>query len=167
MDAYKAVIGKRDRRDFDASRPLSDEALGRILQAGRMAGSSSNSQPIRLIVIRDQKTREALVPLGRGTAQLVQAPVAVAVLLKKGARDFDVGRTVQNMMVAAWSEGIISCPVGIQQREPAQAILGYPEDYELSICSTFGYPAPAEPSGEPRESRPRLPIDELVHWEKW
>src|SRR5205823_10139244 len=51
------------------------------------------------ISLRDQKNRDALLPFGRGTAPIGRAPLVIAVLLQKGARDFDVGRTVQNMMV--------------------------------------------------------------------
>jgi nitroreductase len=164
VDAYAAIIGKRDRREY-ASRPIAEDVLHRILQAGRMAGSSSNSQPVRLVVLRDQKNREALLPFGRGTAPIGRAPVVIAVLLQQGARDFDVGRAVQNMMVAAWAEGVISCPVGIQEREGAKRVLGYPEEFEISICVAFGYPEEGDAAA--REPRPRLPLEELVHWEKW
>jgi len=165
LDAYTAIITKRDRRDY-APKPVPDDLLHRILQAGRMAGSSSNSQPVRLVVLRDEKNREALLPLGRGTAPIGGAPVVVAVLLQKGARDVDVGRTVQNMMVAAWAEGVISCPVGIQDRDGARAVLGYPDDFEIAIRVALGFPDEGQTAAA-REPRPRLPIEELVHWEKW
>jgi nitroreductase len=166
VDAYKAIISKRDRREYDSARPIPEEVLGRILQAGRMAGSSSNSQPCRFVVLQDQANRDALLPMGRGTAPIGRAPLVIAVLLKEGARDFDVGRTVQNMMLAAWAEGIISCPVGIQERQGARKALGYPEDFEISICVAFGYPD-ATQTTPPREPRPRLPLEELVHRERW
>ena len=51
MDAYRAVVDKRDQRFF-VDRPLPDEALRRILQAARMTGSSKNSEPNRLVVVR-------------------------------------------------------------------------------------------------------------------
>ena len=54
MDAYKAIIGKRDRREYDG-RPISHDVRHRILQAGRMAGSSSNNQLARLIVLNDSE----------------------------------------------------------------------------------------------------------------
>ena len=71
MDAYQAIIGKRDRRDYD-SRPIPEDVLQRILQAGRMAGSSSNSQPFRFVVMREQASKEKLAPAGPGTAPLVR-----------------------------------------------------------------------------------------------
>ncbi len=57
MDAYQAIIGKRDRREY-TSQPIPDEVRHRILQAGRMAGSSSNNQLGRLIVLNDRGALE-------------------------------------------------------------------------------------------------------------
>src|SRR5262245_16033818 len=132
MDAYHAIITKRDRREYKPD-PLPDEVVHRILQAGRMAGSSSNSQPIRYIILRDRAVLEELVASGRGATPLLRAPLAIAVMLPKGSRDFDVGRAVQNMMVAAWAEGVISCPVGLQDQEAARKALGHPDDYNVAI----------------------------------
>ena len=54
MDAYKTIVTKRDTRTYTDQR-IPDEVLQRILQAGRMAGSSKNTQPVRLVVIRDRE----------------------------------------------------------------------------------------------------------------
>ncbi len=164
MDAYQAIISKRDRREFDA-RPIADETLQRILQAGRMAGSSSNTQPCRLVVLTDREQIEKLSAAGRGGGTLKAAPLGVIVLLQKGARDFDTGRLAQNMMVAAWAEGVISCPVGFQDEALCRQVLGYPEDFATSIGVAFGYPVPAGLPG--RESRKRLPLEEMVHTNHW
>ena len=163
MDAYQAIIGKRDRREYD-SRPIPDDVLNRILQAGRMAGSSSNSQPFRFIVMREQASKEKLAPAGPGTAPLVRAPLSIVVVLERGRRDFDVGRAAQNMMVAAWAEGVHSCPIGLREEAVASQALGLPDTHVAAIGISFGYPAP---EAVPGESRPRLPLEELVHWEKW
>jgi nitroreductase len=156
MDAYQAIIAKRDRRDYE-DRPIPDEVLQRILQAGRMAGSSSNSQPTRLIVMRDPKSRANIGPAGPGTAPLVKAPLGIVVVIKNGARDFDVGRVAQNMMVAAWAEGIVSCPIGL--REEA-----------LAACRRTGPRPSAWPSAT---RRPRRPTHRCVRtasaspWRNW
>ena len=163
MDAYQAVISKRDRREYQ-DKPVPDDVTQRILQAGRMAGSSSNSQPVRFVVMRDKSLVEALAPAGRGTAPLLKSPLPVLIVLQKGARDFDVGRAAQNMMVAAWAEGIISCPVGIQDKELARKVIGHPDDFEVSIAVAFGYPEPGSPKSR---GQPRLAMDEVVHWDRW
>jgi nitroreductase len=129
-----------------------------------MAGSSSDSQPIRFIVMRDQAAKDRLAPAGPGTAPLVKAPLGIVICLKGGSRDFDVGRAAQNMMVAAWAEGIHSCPVGLRNETVASEALGLPEEYVASICISFGYPL-GVPSG--RAPGRRLPMEELVHYDGW
>ena len=91
MDAYQAIISKRDRREYDLSRPIADETLQRILQAGRMAGSSSNAQPCRLVVVSERASVDKLAEAGRGAGTLKAAPVGIVIPLKQGQRDFDVG----------------------------------------------------------------------------
>jgi nitroreductase len=163
MDAYQAIISKRDRREYD-SKPIPEDVLHRILQAGRMAGSSSNTQTVRYIVMRDQAAKEGLAPAGPGTAPLVNAPLAIVIVQERGRRDFDVGRAAQNMMVAAWAEGIHTCPIGLREEAVASAALGLPDTHVAAIGLSFGYPAA---SAKPAESRPRLPLEELVHYDHW
>jgi nitroreductase len=163
MDAYQAIIGKRDRREYE-SKPIPDDVLHRILQAGRMAGSSSNTQTVRYIVMRDQAAKEKLAPAGPGTAPLVNAPLSIVIVQERGRRDFDVGRAAQNMMVAAWAEGIHTCPIGLREEEVASKALGLPDTHVAAIGISFGYPAA---SATPGESRPRLPLEELVHYDRW
>jgi nitroreductase len=163
MDAYKAIIGKRDRREYDG-RPIPEESLHRILQAGRMAGTSSNSQLLRLLVLNDRPALEALVPAGRGTAPMLKAPLSIAIVGMEGYSAFDVGRVAQNMMVAAWADGIASCPQGVQNQDVARPALGLPDNCSVAMCLAFGYEAPP---AEPRPSRPRIPMQEIVHWGRW
>ncbi|MGE0058533.1 MAG: nitroreductase family protein [Dehalococcoidia bacterium] len=163
MDVYTAVIGKRDRREYDG-RPIPEDVTHRLLQAGRMAGTSSNKQQLRFIAMTDSAVREALSQTGPGGAPIRNAPFAVAILRERDARDFDVGRAAQNMMVVAQGEGLLSCPIGIRDEDAARGILGYPEEYVIAIAVAFGYPQADLPG---RESRPRLPMEEIVHRERW
>ena len=81
----------------------------------------------------------------------------------KDGREFDSGRSAQNMMLAAWAEGVTSCPVTMHDAACARRVLGLPETHRVSIVLAFGYPVP----GERRPVSPRLPLDELVHRERW
>ena len=60
MDAYLAVVSKREVRDY-APRPLEPAAERRILEAGRVAGSSKNRQGRRFVVVRDDGAGSAIV----------------------------------------------------------------------------------------------------------
>ena len=162
---YDVVRTKRDTRSY-AERPIPEETLRRILQAGRMAGSSKNSQPCRFVVLRDAEHKRELTACGDFATHLPSAPVAVAVVLEPDGGPFDAGRAAQNMMIAAWAEGITSCPTSMHRPEDAARVLGLPEGYRVATVLPFGYPAPVE-DGAARPPRPRLPLAEYVHEERW
>jgi nitroreductase len=67
-------------------------------------------------------------------------------------------------MLAAWSEGIASCPVTMHRGDDAGRVLRLPEGYTVTWVITLGYPADAAPVREPR---PRLPLSDYVSREYW
>jgi nitroreductase len=162
MEAYAAILTKKDTRAY-SDRPIPDQTMRHIIQAGRMAGSSKNSQPVRLVVIRDPTQREAIAGCGDFAKHVPSAPLVIAVVLLPDGGAFDAGRAAQNMMVAAWSEGITSCPTSMHHEERAREVLGLPAGHHVQIVLPFGFPA----DDMPRESRPRVKIDDFVHTERW
>jgi nitroreductase len=164
MDAYRAVVDKRDQRAF-LPKPLPEESLRRILQAARMAGSSKNSEPNRLVVVRDRERLAALAGVGAFAKFLAQA-AAVIVIAQTQRHEFDAGRCAQNMMVAAWNDGIGSCPAHLPEADVAR-LLGIPADVHVNRVIGFGYIDPARATAPKSVARPRTPLDELVHWETW
>ena len=160
---YDVIRTKRDTRTY-ADRPIPGETVQRILQAGRMAGSSKNSQPVRFIVLRDRARKEELAACGDFATHLPTAPLVVALVLTPGGGPFDAGRAAQNMMIAAWAEGITSCPTSMHRPEDAAKVLDLPEEHRVAIVLPFAYPA-EDPTGRP--PRPRLPLAEYVHEDRW
>ena len=163
MDAYTAIRTKRDTRAY-SDRPIPPEIEHRILQAGRMAGSSKNTQPCRLVVLREAANRRELATCGDFSKPLTEAALAVAVILLPDGGAFDAGRCAQNMMVAAWAEGITSCPISMHRPDCARERLGLPEGHHVQIVIAFGYP---DESAPPRRSNQRLPLTDYVHAEHW
>jgi nitroreductase len=164
MEAYRAVVDKRDQRAFSPT-PLPEEAVRRILQAARMTGSSKNSEPNRLVVVRDRERLAALAGIGAFAKFLAHA-AAVIVIAQTQRHEFDAGRCAQNMMVAAWGEGIGSCPAHLPEAEVAK-LLGIPGDLHVNRVIAFGYVDPARATAPKSVARRRKPLDELVHWETW
>ena len=162
MDAYTCIIGKRDTRTY-ADKPIPPEALRRILQAGRMAGSAKNAQLSRFVVLEERERKQELATCGQYAAHIPWAPVVVAIVMPKEGRDFDAGRSAQNMMLAAHADGIASCPVSMHDQDCARRVLGLPEGHKVPIVIAFGYPtdAPRAPGV------PRTTLDELVHRGGW
>jgi nitroreductase len=174
METYDTILSKRDTRAYEARAILHDVLL-RIVQAGRMAGSAKNAQPVRLVVVRDQPQKEALAACGDYTPHLPVAAAAIVIVLvpEEGKPPgefamfrgpFDAGRCAQNMMLAAWDQGITSCPVTMHRGADAAKVLGLPPGHVVANVIALGYPADGARHAEPR---PRLPVEEYVHWERW
>src|SRR3954471_1156817 len=164
MDAFLAVVSKREVRRYDA-RPLDEDASRRILEAGRVAGSAANRQHRRFVVLGDRDTAAEAVyaPDNLRGATLVVAIVVAG----KGPLAFDAGRAAQNMMLAAWSEGVGSCPNGIADAAAMGEILGLDDEDHFAIVLSFGYPArevdPAARTPDEWIARAdRKPLDEIV-----
>ncbi len=163
MEADVCIRTKRDSREY-ADREITDETLQRILQAGRMAGSSKNTQPWHFIVLRDDERKAELAACGDFAKHVPAAPLVIAVILTPGGGAFDAGRTAQNMMLEAWSEGITSCPVAMHHAEDAARVLGLPPDHRAAIIISFGYPVSEESL---HRGAKRNALGDIVHNERW
>lgn len=157
METFLAIASKRDERRY-ADRPVSGEHVARILDAGRLSGSSQNKQLWKFVVVSDQNALADAVwaPENVRTAGLVIAIVGEAGM-------FDAGRCAQNMMLAAWDLGVVSCPNGTRDAERAAEIAGG----EVKMILSFGYPV-RELEVEARSAEDwsaranRKPLDDLV-----
>ncbi|HWH12986.1 MAG TPA: nitroreductase family protein [Solirubrobacteraceae bacterium] len=169
MDTYLALVSKREVRAYD-DRPIPDDAIRRILEAGRLAGSSRNRQNRRFVVLRDAGLTMRLADALFSPTNLHGAALVVVVLVRgKGPVAFDAGRAAQNMMLAASNEGIGSCPNGVGNAELLAEVVGHGPDEDAAIVLAFGYPAsPRDPeSRSPQEwidAADRRPFDDVVEY---
>jgi nitroreductase len=170
MDVLDAVRTKRAIRNFQ-DKPLPDDVIRRILNAGRLSQSSKNTQPWQFIAIRDRATLEAASKLGTYAGHLAGAALGVVILTpdpgEKFQIMFDAGQTAAYMQLAAWSLGVGSCLASIYEPEAARKLLGYPDEWHLNIAISFGYPAPEAIAPRPPKPEGRRKLDEIVHWDKW
>lgn len=166
MDTYLAVTSKRDTRGY-AENAIPADVERRILDAGRLAGSAKNRQPWRFLVVEDTKRRQQLARTVYEPGNVEGAALVVAVVTPGGKYTFDSGRAAQNMMLAAWNEGVASCPNGMPDPDTTAASLDLSDEERPVIVLTFGYPAreraPALRPAEEWSSRAdRRPLAEIV-----
>ena len=168
MNAYLAVASKREVREY-ADRPIEPAAERRILDAGRVAGSSKNRQARRFVVVRDDAVREEVASSVYDGDTVRGAALVVAIVVgPKGPTAFDAGRAAQNMMLAASNDGIGSCPNGVADAERLRAALGHGEDERVVTVLAFGYPQRPrrDPESQPAEvwveRADRRPFEEIV-----
>ena len=157
METFLAIASKRDERRY-ADRPVAEDDVLRILDAGRLSGSSQNKQLWNFVVVSDTAALADAVwaPENVQTAGLVVAIVGDAGM-------FDVGRCAQNMMLAAWDVGVVSCPNGIKDAPRAAELVGG----EVKMILSFGYPVreldvEARSAEEWSAAAKRKPLDDLV-----
>lgn len=170
MQVTQAIRTKRAVRSFN-DRPLSEEAVMTILNAGRRAQSAKNRQPWRFIAIQDRSRLEALSECGTYAGHMAGAALGIAILTPDPAQRwsimFDAGQAAAYMQLAGWSLGIGSCLATIYKPEKARGILAFPDEYQLNVCLSFGFPVDPSVLEAPPEKGGRFPADELIHYETW
>ena len=185
MDVFEAIWTTRAMRRLDASRPVADADLRKIVEAATKAASGGNSQPVRWIVVTDPDVRRRLgevyrrcatklleghedSPLTRSSWHLVEhfgdAPaLLVACTQGQSRRPASVYPAVQNLMLAARALGLGTTLTTSQlEDEPAvREILGLPEDVFTYCIIPVGYPL-----GRWGEAK-RKPVEEVAFRDGW
>jgi len=169
METLLAIASRRDERRTLPD-PLPPELTRRVLDAGRLSGSSRNAQPWTFVVPAERSRIERLAEAVFVPENVLGAGLVVAIVVHgKGPVLFDAGRAAQSMLLAAWAEGLASCPNGIRDGELARAVLEVAEEEEPVIVLSFGLPerprdAERHTVAEWSERANRKPIEEVVRW---
>jgi nitroreductase len=170
METWDAITSRRNVREF-ADRPIDEDDLTRILEAGRRAPSSRNWQPWDFIAVTDRAALRELSQVWRGGGHIADSALTVVVVLPdlddagRQRAQYDVGQATMQMMIAAADLGIGSGHSAVGDQEAARRLLGFPEDRFAAIMIDFGHPAGRIPT--PIERPDRRPFDEVVHRGSW
>lgn len=171
MEFMKLAKARHSVRKYQ-DRPVEEEKLQRILEAGRVCPTAANKQPQRFLTV---SSAEGLQKLG-SAAKLHGAPLAVIVCCEKArawvrpydgwnATDTDASIALTHMMLEAWEQGLGSC--WIDMFDPAAVTRDFelPDGVVPVHIMVFGY-AEGEPESPDRHTVKRIPLDEMVWREK-
>jgi nitroreductase len=170
MNVWDAIQTKRAVRHF-TDQPLSDEALERILNAGRRSQSSKNTQPWHFVVVRERATLEALAQTGDYLWPVARAAACIALVtpdVPAGEANwiaFDIGQVAAYMQLAAQEIGVGSVIGAVFQPDKVRDLLGLPDDRRVDVVLSFGYPT--EHAQRPLQGQGRRPLADIVRWERW
>ena len=163
MSVYDTIRTMLAVREYD-SRPIPEEIVRRIVEAGRLTGSSMNGQPWHFVVVQEPATLQRIGELAVHGPYIAQAPLAIAIVIDESPYGVsDASRAVQDMLLTAWEEGIGGNWVGFGGMEAVKELLGIPADRELLAILPFGFPAKAVGQGKKR----RKPLGEVAYRERW
>jgi nitroreductase len=152
LSLHDLIASRRTIRRF-RSEPITRSVLEKIVDAGRLAPSAGNMQPLEFLVVDDDEIRRRVFPCLRwaayvapkGTPKPGEEPTAYIFPLanlsvRERGYEYDVGAAMQNMILTAWSEGIGSCWLISVDRAKIAEILAVPEGYKIDSVLALGYP---------------------------
>lgn len=188
------VRRRRMVRRYDG-RPVSRDALLRILDLVRRAPSAGFAQGQTFVVVTERAGRRAIAALAEEDRYIAKgyepwlssAPVHVLVCVDdevykrrysaadKKASDpnrwpvsyplVDSGAALMLLLLAAVNEGMAAGFIGAHRLEGIRGLLNIPREVIPIGLVTIGYPAPDRRSSSLAAGR--RPLDEVVHWERW
>ncbi len=160
FDAVRTVLAVRAYKD----KPIAADTVRRIVEAGRLTGSSMNKQPWHFIVVQDKEKIKKLGDLILTGSYVAQAPLAIVIAVDKTSSAVsDASRAIQSMMLTAWSEGIGSNWTGFVGIKGLHSLLGVPNDLDIIAVMPFGYPVKSIGKGKKK----RKALSEVAHREKF
>ena len=168
MNLFEVMTERYSVRDYDA-KPIEEEKLQQILEAGRIAPTAANKQPVRIYLIRSPEGLEKIRSISRCAfnAPLVllfaydddavwKSPLEPG--FNSGHQDVSIVAT--HVMLRAWELGIGSCWVNFFPNTETGRAFGLGENEKPVLLMPLGYPGEkAKPS--PMHSQ-RNPMGALV-----
>lgn len=160
FEAIRTLLAVRQYED----RPVPEEVLGRILEAGRLSASAMNGQPWHFVVVQEREMLQRLAAATPTGPYVSGANLAVVVAVDKTPYALsDVSRAIQNMLLAAWDDGVGGNWVGFSGMDQINPLLGIPADLDVVAILPFGYPAANIGQGKKK----RKPVAEIAFRERW
>jgi len=157
VEFTKVISWRRSVRRFK-DQPIEKEKLLQILDAARVAPSSSNSQPWHFIVVDDKdkigRIARAAPPGTRSIISFSQKAAAIIVacyrkkLTHEIARIFghenhliDVAIATDHLVLRATDLGIGTCWIGWFNEKELKRMLKIPSGFKIAALVALGYPA--------------------------
>jgi len=169
LDVFEAIKGRRSIRSYAPSE-VDAKQLEAILEAAIWAPSAGNLQPWEFIVVDDKEVMRQLARASLNQMWMVEASSIIAVCAdldrtgviygERGRRLYaiqDCAAATQNMLLAAYSQGLGTCWVGAFYDEEVKRILNLPNNVRPLALITIGHPR-EKPTAPPRRS-----LREIIH----
>lgn len=153
MNVFESIMKRRTIRRFRQER-IPYSILKKLVNAARVAPSSSNLQPLEYIIVDKKDLLSAVFPNLRWAGYIAPKgnpppglqPVAYIVVLvnktiSKSDYGRDIGAAVENILLAALEEKIGTCWIGSIEKNNLRRILKVPASYEIDSVVALGYKA--------------------------
>jgi len=147
---YEKIRSRRTIRKY-LQKAVSKEVLLKCVDAARLSPSGVNFQPLRYVIVNDQKllkkvfgTLSWAVYLPDYYPSEEEMPQAyIVLLLDKNGRTpvHDASIASMSISMVAYDEGLGSCIMASIDREKLREVLNVPEGLTIELVVALGYPA--------------------------
>lgn len=167
---FDIIALRKSVRTFK-DQPVEQEKITRILEAARLAPSSSNRQEWRFVVLNDRKLIRKVAKSACPQPFIQTAPVLIVACAKTDLHvmncgqlsyPIDVAIALDHIALSAVELGLGACWIGMFDADRVKAALGIPRDIPAVSLMALGYPAEGG-----SEEKIRLPLSEIVRYNKW
>ena len=176
MDILEIIKTRRSVRRFSQEK-LEKDFLIELVNAARCAPATANIQPLEYVIVDEQKVCSELfgafkwawhirpkrnpTPHQRPAAYIV---VLVNTEIKKDS-SVDAAAAIENILLAAWGNGVGSCWLGAIDREKIAQVLNINEKYYIDSEVALGKPAekPVMEDAATEDLKYYLDKDDVLH----
>ena len=171
MTIHELIVSRRTIRQYQP-RPIDRAVLERLVDAGRLAPSAANLQPLEFYIVDDPALRAKVFPCLKWAAYIQPAGnpkpgrepaaylfVLVNMKIREIMFEYDVGAAVENIGLSALGDGIGSCWLISIDKPKLAEVLGIPAEYRIDSAIALGFPAETSTAEEFKDS-PRYWKDE-------
>lgn len=161
MSLLDVIFRRRSIRRYK-SKPVPDDVLKNILEAGRLAPSADNIQPWHFIVVTAPEIKRELSG-GMWRGFIKDSAFTIVGCGDKNNKWFtvDVAIALENMVLAAEAQEVGSCWIGAFEEEEIKKLLGIPGNLKVVALVAFGYPA------EKPNPRNKKSLETIVHYNRF
>jgi len=174
-DAMLELIRSRRVVRVMTDEPVAREDIEKILDAGRWAPVGGNLRTVRFVAVQDPTTLKLLRMVSPGMFQRPSAAIVLCLDLDVLEAErvtgtdptplFDIGTTLQTMLLAAHALGLGAGPVSSCAWAAVREVLALPPNLDPRMIVCIGHAAP------PGEQLPmhakRVTWNDLTHWERF
>lgn len=148
-EVYQIITKRRSIRSFKPEK-VSYHLLEKFVNAGRVAPSAANLQPLKYIIVDKEDLLTKIFSLVRFAGYIdwnpskEEMPRAYIVIISREKDEntkYDVGLAAENIILTALEEGVGSCCIRAFEEEKVKELLNIPEEYRVEMIIALGYPA--------------------------
>lgn len=169
MNVFEAIKQRRSIRSYQ-DKPIEEDKLLRVLEAGRAAPSAKNLQEWRYVIVKDKDLRKKVAVAANNQYFIAEAPVIIVgcatmadyvLTCGQPAHSIDLAISMDHMTLQAVEEGLGTCWIGAFKEDEMKKLLNIPLEMRVVEIMPLGYPKFIP------DPKPRKKLEEIIFHDRY